>query len=166
MNSSGILFPAQHLFPFLMITKPWLPSGKSRSLTLYGLGRADCGSGCGHGQSSYYIPGLVIIQMGTSYPNQANERHSEFVGCFVFLQWCQRRKAKPKWEPNLSPNDVIWDLESNHDQSQVFICEPANSLFSLGEFKKDSVAFIGSLGLPWWSSGGEFACRYSTDKKK
>lgn len=40
----------------------------------------------GVAMGSRHIPGLVIIQMGASYPNQANERHSEFVGCFVFLQ--------------------------------------------------------------------------------
>ena len=34
MNSSGVLFPAQHLFLFLMLTTPWFPSGNTRSLTV------------------------------------------------------------------------------------------------------------------------------------
>lgn len=98
VNVSGIIFPAQHLFTFLMITTPWFPSGNSCSLTLclYGLGRADCGSGRGLGQSANYMPGLMIIQMGTSYPIKPMRDSSEFCGSFCFSAVMPAEKSKAK----------------------------------------------------------------------
>ena len=63
---------------------------------LYGLGRADCGSGRGLGQSANYMPGLMIIQMGTSYPIKPMRDSSEFCGSFCFSAVMPAEKSKAK----------------------------------------------------------------------